>query len=216
MRARVPQIVAVVGGALIAGLLWVWPFASVREGSSAHVAAAVSTAEALDARRTAFREAAAGVNDAEVAEHLRFSAALDEHLMSVLDSEALAAWAQTEEPDGDAPVAFLNATEARWRAETQAAARLLADFATGVSEVSVSDPQPVEGLEGLEMAGASFRVAVDSLEEAITLVLALDSRPDVILDEVRLNPDDGPQGTGLWWAELSLRWYRLPDSLAAQ
>ena len=211
-----PLIVAGVGGALIAGLLWVWPFASVRGGSTADLAAAASTAEALDARLVAFQDAAAAVDDIETAEHLRFSASLDEHLVSVLDSEALVAWAQAEEPDGDAPVAFLNAAEARWRAETQVAAGLLAGFATGVSEVSVSDPQPVEGLDGLEMAGASFRVAVDSLEEAITLVLSLDSRPDVILDEVRVNPDDGPQGTGLWWAELNLRWYRLPESLAPQ
>lgn len=214
MKAKRPLIVAAVGGALIAGLLWVWPFASIREGRSADVGAAVSTAETLDARLVALQEAAVAANDTEAAEHLRFSAALDESLVSVLDSEALIAWAQTEDPDGDAPVAFLNAAEARWRAETQVAAGLLANFSTGVSEVSVSDPQPVEGLDGLEMAGTSFRVAVDSLEEAITLALALDSRPDVVLDEVRVNPDDGPLGTGLWWVELNLRWYRLPETLA--
>ena len=216
MRARAPLIIAGVGGALIAALLWVWPFASARDGDSAAVKAAVSTAEALDARLAAFEKAAAAVNDTEAVEHLQFAATLGEHLLSVLDSEALVAWTQAEPPDTDAPVAFLNAAEARWRAETQVAAELLADFATGVSEVSVSDPQPVEGLDGLEMAGASFRVAVGSLEEVITLVLALDARPDVILDEVRVNPDDGPQGTGLWWAELSLRWYRLPETLAPQ
>ena len=214
MRTKRPLIVVGIGGALIAGLLWVWPFASIREGRSADVEAAASTADVLGARLAALQEAAAAVNDTEAAEHLRFSAALDEHLVSVLDSEALVAWAQAEERDSDAPVAFLNAAEARWRAETQVAAGLLADFATGVSEVSVSDPQPVEGLDGLEMAGTSFRVAVDSLEDAISLVLALDARPDVILDEVRVNPDDGPQGTGLWWAELNLRWYRLPETLA--
>lgn len=212
MRARKPLLIAAVGGALITGLLWVWPFASAREGRSADVEAAVSTADALDARLVAFQEAAAAANDTETVEHLRFSASLDEHLVSVLDGEALVA-VQAEDPDGEVPVAFLNASEARWRAETQAAAGLLAGFTKGVSEVSVSDPQPVEGLDGLEMAGTSFRVAVDSLEEAITLLLALDSRPDVILDEVRVHPDDGPQGTGLWWAELSLRWYRLPETL---
>ena len=214
LRARAPLIAVAAGGALVAGVLWVWPFASIRDARSADVAAAEGIAESLDARLAAGREAEATANDAEAAEHRRFSDTLDQHLMSVLDGEALAAWSQ--ELGTDAPLAFLNAAEARWRAETQAVSALLADHAVGVAEISVSDPQSVEGLDGLEMSGVSFRAAVDSLEDVIALVLALDSRPDVILDEVRTSADDGPHGTGLWWAELALRWYRLPDTLEPQ
>ncbi|MYA40501.1 MAG: hypothetical protein F4Z31_01730 [Gemmatimonadetes bacterium] len=213
MRARARLVIVAIGGALVAGVLWVWPLASIRDGRSAEVEAAASRADALDAQLAAHREAVAAGSTDEAAEHRRFSENLEEHLESMLDNAALAAWSESPEPRGDTPLAFLSEPEARWRAETQAAAALIEDFAVAVAEVSVSDPQPVEGLNGLEMAGATFRVAVDSLEDAIALSVALDSRPDAILDEVRVSVDDGPQGTGLWWTELSLRWYRLPDTL---
>ena len=80
--------------------------------------------------------------------------------------------------------------------------------------MAVSDPQPVEGLAGLVMSSVTFRVEVGSLlEDVIALALSLDTRPDVILDEVRTHVDDSPEGTGLWSADLALRWYRLPDTL---
>ena len=197
---------------MIAGLLWVWPFASVRDARSADVEAAEQIAESLDSRLAALREAAAAADHAEADQHRRFSEALDEHLVSVLDGAALAAWAQN--PESEAPLAFLNVSEALWRSETQVAMSLLAGFKAGVAEVAVSDPQPVEGLAGLVMSSVTFRVEVGSLlEDVIALALSLDTRPDVILDEVRTHVDDSPEGTGLWSADLALRWYRLPDTL---
>lgn len=210
---RSPLIGAAAGGALIAGLLWVWPFASVRDARSADVEAAEQIAESLDSRLAALREAAAAADHAEAEPHRRFSEALDEHLVSVLDGAALAAWAQNPESDTEAPLAFLNVSEALWRSETQVAMSLLAGFVAGVSEVAVSDPQPVEGLVGLVVSSVAFTVEVGSFEDVIALALSLDTRPDVILDEVRAHVDDGPEGTGLWSADLALRWYRLPDTL---
>ena len=213
-KVRAPLVGAAAGGALIAGLLWVWPFASVRDARSADVEAAEQIAESLDSRLAALREAAAAADHAEADQHRRFSEALDEHLVSVLDGAALAAWAQNPESDTEAPLAFLNVAEALWRSETQVAMSLLAGFEAGVAEVAVSDSQPVEGLAGLVMSSVTFRVEVGSLlEDVIALALGLDTRPDVILDEVKAHVDDGPEGTGLWSADLALRWYRLPDTL---
>ena len=127
-KVRAPLIGAAAGGALIAGLLWVWPFASVREARSADVEAAEQIAESLDSRLAALREAAAAADHAEADQHRRFSEALDEHLVSVLDGAALAAWAQNPESDTEAPLAFLNVSEALWRSETQVAMSLLAGF----------------------------------------------------------------------------------------
>lgn len=215
-RAWAPLIAVLVGGALITGLLWVWPFSSFREGRSAEVQAAVQAAESLDARITARREAAAVADSVAAAEHRRFSEALDAHLLSVLDGGALIAWTEYQGSGAETPLAFLSAPEALWRAETQVAATLLGEFTGGIAEASVSDPQRVEGLDGLVVSVVDFRVDVASLEDVIALVLALDSRPDVILDEVKTGVDDGPQGTGRWSAELTLRWYRLPDTLEPQ
>ena len=212
-KSRAPLIGVAAGGALIAGLLWVWPFASVRDARSADVEAAEQVAESLDSRLAALREAAAAASHAEAGQHRRFSEALDEHLVSVLDGAALAAWAQNPESDTEAPLAFLNVSEALRRSETQVAMSLLAGFEAGVAEVAVTDPQPVDGLAGLVVSSVTFRVEVGSLEDVIALLLSLDTRPDVILDEVRTHVDDGPEGTGLWSGVLALRWYRLPDTL---